>query len=119
MPERIIILNIETTEEPFTRRHACVTKINDFTTHVTLYSGFMDTRNVPRLLRGKSLAKYLEEKDAVYFVTNRTFTKRKDTRLNKVERFIFTTMHRNSSAAMVFFSLPTRRVATFSVTLEI
>lgn len=119
IPEKIVILNITTTQEPFTRKPPTVDVINDYTTRITLYSGFMDVRNVPRSLRAKSLGPYLNEKEAVYFVSSRAFTKKHNSKLNAVERLIFTTMHRNSSPVTTFFSLPTRRVATLSVTLEI
>lgn len=119
MPEKIIVLNISSTTEPFSRKKANIEVINDYTTRVTLYSGFMDMRNVPRSLRTKELDKIFDEKEAVYFISNRTFTARHNSKLNKIERLIFTVMHRNSSAVTGFFSLPTRRVATFSVTLEI
>lgn len=119
MPEKIVVLNIASTPEPFSRKKPKVETVNDYTTRVTLYSGFMDMRNVPRSLRTKELAKVFDEKEAVYFISNRTFTARHNSKLNKIERLIFTMMHRNSSAVTGFFSLPTRRVATFSVTLEI
>lgn len=119
MPEKIIVLNIASTNEPFSRKKAKIEVINEYTTRVTLYSGFMDMRNVPRSLRTKELEKIFDEKEAVYFISNRTFTARHNSKLNRIERLIFTVMHRNSSAVTGFFSLPTRRVATFSVTLEI
>lgn len=119
MPEKIVVLNIASTTEPFSRKKPVIERINEYTTRVTLYSGFMDVRNVPRSLRTKELEQIFQEKDAVYFISNRTFTARHNSKLNKIERLIFTMMHRNSSSVSGYFSLPTRRVATFSVTLEI
>ena len=119
MPKRIVVLNIASTTEPFSRKPAKIEELTEYITRVTIYSGFMDTRNVPRSLRTAELEKYFDEKDAVYFVSNRAFTKRENSKLNGIERMIFMMMHRNSSPVTTFFSLPTRRVATFSVTLEI
>lgn len=119
MPKTIVILNIAGTNEPFSRKKPNIERVTEYITRVTLYSGFMDTRNVPRSLRTKELEQFFEEKDAVYFISNRAFTEKVNSSLNKVERLIFTVMHRNSSPVTTFFSLPTRRVATFSVTLEI
>ncbi|HLP22885.1 MAG TPA: KUP/HAK/KT family potassium transporter [Microbacteriaceae bacterium] len=119
MPERIIVLNIESTNDPYSRKKANIEHVTEYITRVTLYSGFMDVRNVPRSLRTKELEKIFDEREAVYFVSNRAFTARVNSKLNKIERLIFTMMHRNSSPVTTFFSLPTRRVATFSVTLEI
>ncbi|MFM6974177.1 MAG: KUP/HAK/KT family potassium transporter [Agromyces sp.] len=119
MPEKIVVLNIASSPEPFSRRKPDIEQVTEYITRVTLYSGFMDTRNVPRSLRTKELERYFDEKEAVYFVSNRAFSARVNSKLNKVERLIFTMMHRNSSPVTTYFSLPTRRVATFSVTLEI
>lgn len=119
MPEKIVILNIAGTTEPFSRQKPKIERLSNYATRVTLYSGFMDMRNVPRSLRTKELEKCFSEKESIYFLSNRTFTARHNSKLNRIERLIFTMMHRNSSSVGSYFSLPTRRVATFSVTLEI
>lgn len=119
MPETIVVLNIASTPEPYNRKPALIEKVNDFTTRITLYSGFMDNRDVPRSLRNREIAKIFSEKDAVYFVSKRDFTDKNKSSLNKIERLIFSSMHRNASAIDHFLKLPSRRVATISVTLEI
>jgi KUP system potassium uptake protein len=115
MPEKIVVVNVETLEVPRSRRKPEVRQINDYTMLVTVYSGFMDITNLPRALRSKALEGLIDEKDATYFVTSRKFVSPPPGALNKIEDMIFDAMHRNSSLASDYFRLPTGRVITISV----
>jgi KUP system potassium uptake protein len=115
MPEKVVVVNVETLEKPRSRQKPAFTQPNDYLTLVTVYAGFMDITNLPRALRAKTLDGIVDEKDATYFVASRKFVNPPEGSLNKIEDMIFEAMHRNSSLASDYFRLPTGRVITISV----
>jgi KUP system potassium uptake protein len=115
MPEKIVVVNVETLEQPRSRRRPSFTQQNDYVTHVTVYVGFMDVVDLPRAIRSKNLAGIVEEKDATYFVASRKFVTPDAGEMNRAERMIFDVMHRNSTLASDYFRLPAGRVITISV----
>jgi K+ transporter len=92
---------------------------NKFLSTVLVTSGFMEQRNVPRVLRSKTIAPHLDERSAIYFVTDRTLVPKHRTDLNRVEEVIFTTLHRNSTTPAHYYHLPERRVITFDISIEV
>jgi KUP system potassium uptake protein len=115
MPEKIVVVNVVTTDRPFERKKPQVEARNTYLTMVTIFAGFMEVVNVPRQLRSKNMAGLVDEKDATYFVASRKFVNPPQGSMNKVERLIFEAMHRNSALASDFFRLPVNRVITIAV----
>jgi KUP system potassium uptake protein len=118
MPEKIVIVNVVTTEKPYSRKKPEFKKHNDYVSFVAVYAGFMEIVNLPRALRSQALEGLIDEKDATYFVASRKFVNPPKESLNRIEGFIFAAMHRNSALASDYFRLPANRVINFSVSME-
>jgi KUP system potassium uptake protein len=118
MPEKIVIVNVVTTEKPYSRKKPEIKKHNDYVSFVAVYAGFMEIVNLPRALRSQALEGLIDEKDATYFVASRKFVNPPKESLNRIEGLIFAAMHRNSALASDYFRLPANRVINFSVSME-
>jgi KUP system potassium uptake protein len=119
MPKNIVVVTIEPVDRPKSHATPEFTKLNDFVSTVRLESGFMEQRNIPRALRSKAVAEHFDERDAVYFVTDRTLLPNDKTGLNRLEEIIFATLHRNAADPAKYFNLPAHRVITFDVAVDI
>jgi KUP system potassium uptake protein len=119
MPKNIVVVTIESVDRPKSHATPEFTKLNDFVSTVRLESGFMEQRNIPRALRSKAVAEHFDERDAVYFVTDRTLLPNDKTGLNRLEEIIFATLHRNAADPAKYFNLPAHRVITFDVAVDI
>ena len=119
MPKKVVVVNVESTDTPFCHKPPKYEKVNDFLATVSVPSGFMEQRNVPRALRSQAVSEHFDERDAIYFVTDRTLIPADKTGLNKAEELIFTTLHRNATTPAHYYHLPERRVITFDISIEV
>jgi len=119
MPEKIILVSVETVDDPYSHEPPKYEQINDFMGRVTVEAGFMEARNLPRALKSKSVADYFDEKEAIYYVAERTLIAGNRGDLNRIEEIVFDTLHRNASTASRYYKLPAHRVITFNVAVEI
>lgn len=119
MPKQIVVVKVDSVEEPFCHKPPVYEQINEYLATVSVPTGFMEHRNVPRALRSHAIAEHFEERDAIYFVTDRTLIPADKTDLNKVEDLIFTTLHRNATTPAHYYQLPERRVITFDISIEV
>lgn len=119
MPKNVVVVKVTSVDMPYSHKAPEFSQINDFLSTVSISSGFMEQRNVPRALRSKTIAPHIDEREAIYFVTDRTLVPKHRTDLNRVEEVIFTTLHRNATAPAHFYHLPDRRVITFDVSIEV
>jgi KUP system potassium uptake protein len=118
MPRHIVVVTVESMDTPICHKPPVYKKVSDYLATVSVPSGFMEQRNVPRALRSQSVAEHFEERDAIYFVTIRNLIPANKTGLNKAEDLIFTTLHRNATTPAHYYHLPERRVITFDVSIE-
>ena len=118
MPERIVVVNVQPEDVPYSHKPPVFAEINSFASSVSLPCGFMEQRNIPRALRSKHLAEKFDEKNATYFVTDRTLTIADKTSLNRAEEVIFAALHRNATTPRYFYHLPERRVITFDISVQ-
>lgn len=119
MPREIVVVTVESMDTPICHKPPVYKQVNDYLASVSVPSGFMEQRNVPRALRSQSVAEHFDEKDAIYFVTDRTLIPADKTGLNKAEELIFTTLHRNATTPAHYYHLPERRVITFDISIEV
>jgi KUP system potassium uptake protein len=119
MPKRIIVVTVEAVDTPYTHKQPTFEQVNDYLSMVTLYCGFMEQRNIPRALRAKHLAEHFDEREGIYFVTDRTLRPSDKTSLNAAEEVIFAALHRNATTPRYFYHLPERRVITFDISIEV
>jgi KUP system potassium uptake protein len=119
MPKQIVVVTLDSVDRPFSHSAPQYEILNDFVSLVRIETGFMEQRNIVRALKSKTIAEHFDEKDAIYFVTDRTLIPRDKTSLNRVEEIVFATLHRNAADPAKFFKLPPRRVITFDVSVEV
>ncbi len=119
MPKNIVIVKVLSIDRPFSNKEPEFKRENDYRSTVLITSGFMEQRNVPRALRSKAVSPQMDEREGIYFVTDRTLVPKHRTDLNRAEEVIFTTLHRNATAPAHYYHLPERRVITFDVSIEV
>jgi KUP system potassium uptake protein len=119
MPARVIVVNVDAVDEPFCHKPPVYEQVNEYCASVSVPTGFMQQRNVPRALRSHAVAEHFNERKAIYFVTNRSLIPADRTGLNKAEEVIFTTLHRNATTPAHYYHLPERRVITFDISIEV
>ena len=119
MPKEIVVVTVTSVETPYSHKPPEIERVNDYLYSVTVFSGFMEQRNVPRALRSKHIAEHFDEREAIYFVTDRTLIPADKTSLNRAEEVIFATLHRNSTAPAHYYHLPEQRVITFDISIEV
>ena len=119
MPKEIVVVTVTSVDAPYSHKPPHYEKVNDYLSTVTVFSGFMEQRNVPRSLRSKNMAEHFDEREAIYFVTDRTLIPADKTGLNRAEEIIFTTLHRNATAPAHYYHLPEQRVITFDISIEV
>jgi KUP system potassium uptake protein len=119
MPKNIVIVKVLSIDRPFSNKEPEFKRENDYRSTVLITSGFMEQRNVPRALRSKAVNSQMDEREGIYFVTDRTLVPKHRTDLNRAEEVIFTTLHRNATAPAHYYHLPERRVITFDVSIEV
>jgi KUP system potassium uptake protein len=118
MPKDIVVVNVLPEEVPYSHKPPVFEQVNEFISLVTVYSGFMEQRNIPRALRSKHLAEKFDEKTGIYYVTDRTLMLADKTSLNRAEEVIFAALHRNATTPRYFYHLPERRVITFDISVQ-
>jgi KUP system potassium uptake protein len=118
MPKDIVVVNVLPEEVPYSHKSPEIEPLNEFVSLVTVYSGFMEQRNIPRALRSKHLAEKFDEKSGIYYVTDRTLMLADKTSLNRAEEVIFAALHRNATTPRYFYHLPERRVITFDISVQ-
>jgi KUP system potassium uptake protein len=119
MPSRVVLVKVEAVDDPVCHKPPVYEKVNDYLATVSVPTGFMEQRNVPRALRSHAVAQHFNEQKAIYFVTDRTLIPADKTGLNKAEELIFTTLHRNATTPAHFYQLPEQRVITFDISIEV
>ena len=119
IPKSIVVVSIDSVDAPYSHEAPVYERVNDFLAKVVIKSGFMEQRNIMRALKSKNIAEHFDERDAIYFVTDRTLVPKDKTGLNRLEEIIFATLHRNAADPAKFFNLPAHRVITFDVAVEV
>lgn len=119
MPREIVVVTVESVDAPFSHRPPKFERKSDYLSTVVVSSGFMEQRNVPRALRSRSVSEHFDEREGIYFVTDRTLIPADKTGLNRAEEIIFTTLHRNATAPAHYYHLPEQRVITFDISIEV
>jgi KUP system potassium uptake protein len=119
MPEKIVIVTVIPIDDPYSHEPPHFEKVNEWLSRVTVEAGFMQPRNLPRVLKSKSLVNQFDEKQAIYYVAERSLVQKHTGSLNRLEEIIFDTLHRNASNASRYYKLPVRRVITFDVGVDI
>lgn len=119
IPEEIYIVSVVPIDEPYSFAPPSIEKVNDFIWKITIKNGFMESRDIPEVLNHETIRTQFNEADAMYYLTDRSLVRNHKTGLNRAEESVFIALHRNASKASKFFKLPSDRVVSFDVKLEL
>jgi KUP system potassium uptake protein len=119
--ERNVILRVETKDQPYVPDDArlVVTKHADDFFQIVIRSGFMETMDVPAVLRKANIAGLpFSPMDTSYFLRHETLIA-KGRILPRWRGHIFSWMMRNARGAASFFGLPSNRVVELGAHLDL
>ncbi|CAB4633543.1 unannotated protein [freshwater metagenome] len=119
MPKQIVVVTVDSKDTPVSHKPPVYSRVSEYLATVSVPSGFMEQRNVPRALRSHAVSEFFDEREAIYFVTDRTLIPADKTGLNRAEEIIFTTLHRNATTPAHYYHLPERRVINFDISIEV
>lgn len=84
---------------------------------VTVYTGYMETADLPDILRTSVLGE--GEADATYYLSERRFVATDHGMLPAWLERMFAFLHRNSQAPAAYFSLPPERVIPLGTRIDL
>jgi KUP system potassium uptake protein len=120
--ERIVLLTMSTTDVPTVpnRERIDIDQLEQGFYRVTARYGFMETPNVPQILRLCKLKDLdIDRGSASFFVGRETLIPSKKPELNPLQEKIFLVLFRNASSPIQFFKIPSARVVELGVQFEI
>jgi KUP system potassium uptake protein len=119
MPSQVVVVTVRPVDVPYAESEPEFIQLTNSISKVIIENGFMESRNIPEVLRSSSLKTKFDEEKGIYFITDRTLIRKKDFGLNHSEEIIFTSLHRNAAKASLFFNLPDDRVMAFDIKMNV
>jgi KUP system potassium uptake protein len=120
--EQVVLLSVVTDDVPEVRKNDRI-RFKNFGQGfwgVTAHYGFMETPNVPVILRSCAAAGLrIDEAETSYFLGRETLLPTRDRSLAFWRKRIFGFLSRNSRAATDFFSIPPNRVVEIGTQVEL
>lgn len=111
---QIIIITVVTTDEPRVKQQERieVTQIVENVYTVKVKYGFMETPDIVKIIKSSFPSKGISvDMDRVsFFLGRETLVAGEGKGLNKIEKFIFSFLSRNSASAVAFFKIPPNKV---------
>lgn len=110
--ETVVLVSVQTSTVPRVPqvRRATVHELGEGFVQVVLHFGFMDEPDVPRALSNIVDPEFgFDSEDAAYFLGRETIIT-KSRGIGRLRAALFALMHRNSSSAVQYFSLPPEQV---------
>lgn len=118
IPHRMIVVTVETDDVPYSTKVPEVIQINNRAKHITIHTGFMESPNVPKVLRETCIDDHVESM-ATYYLSDRKFVGLESGQLRGNQEKTFSFLHRNSATASLYFGLPQERVITMAVQMDL
>lgn len=118
IPHRMLIVTVETDDVPYSTREPLIEQINNRAKQITIYTGFMESPNVPRVLKETCIDADVESA-ATYYLSDRKFVGLNSGELRGYAEKTFSFLHRNSATASLYFGLPQERVITMAVQMDL
>lgn len=118
IPHRMIIVTVETDDVPYSKREPKIEQINNRAKQITIYTGFMESPNVPKVLKETCIDADVES-SATYYLSDRRFVGLNSGELRGNAEKTFSFLHRNSATASLYFGLPQERVITMAVQMDL
>ena len=124
--EKVIVLTIVTTEEPFFEDTDKQVKIRAFGAQsqfyrVKLYFGFKESQDIMRALHlAANQGLDIDLDDATFFVgSERIAFNKKISQMSRIRQNIFMFLYKNAGSAAEFFKIPLEKVVELSVRVEL
>jgi KUP system potassium uptake protein len=118
IPHRMIIVTVETDDVPYSTREPRIEEINYRAKQITIYTGFMESPDVPKVLKETCIDAHVESA-ATYYLSDRKFVGLESGQLRGNAEKTFSFLHRNSATASLYFGLPQERVITLAVQMDL
>lgn len=118
IPEKVLIVTVITEDFPTSDLKPELKVINSRVQQVTIYTGFMETPNVPKELIDFCISAE-EESEATYYLSDRNFISPESGELRGAADKFFSFLHRNSSTASHYYGLPDDRVITLAIQMNL
>jgi len=119
MPSQVVVVTVKPIDVPYADSEPEFIQLTNSISKVIIENGFMESRNIPEVLRRQSLKTRFDEEKGIYFITDRTLIRKKDFGLTSSEEIVFTSLHRNAAKASLFFNLPDDRVMAFDIKMNV
>jgi KUP system potassium uptake protein len=120
--ERIVLLTMSTADIPVVPDHERIDidQLDQGFYRVTARYGFMETPNVPQILRLCKLKELdIDVSSTSFFIGRETLIPSNKPDLNPLQEKVFLVMFRNASSPIQFFKVPSERVVELGVQFEI
>ncbi|MEN9711461.1 MAG: hypothetical protein RL441_1453 [Actinomycetota bacterium] len=118
IPHRIIVVSVVGEDVPYSLNAPVVARIDHKVTHVSIFTGYMESPNVPQSLREVLLSRE-DEISATYYLSDRKFVGPHTGELRGSSDQVFSFLHRNSATASQYFGLPEDRVIILTVQMDL
>jgi len=127
IPEEVMIVTVETTNEPYVRAHERLVwdhlgYAHDGFSHITLRFGYQDEPDVPKALAQARRADQFEidfnPYHATYYLSQMTIVPTSDGGMPAWRKSLFMAMARNAASPVGYFNLPPERVVALGAQIR-
>ncbi len=117
MPTDIVIATVVTDSAPYSTIPVSVREVMDRVQRVTIHTGYMETADIPSVLRQDILGEH--ETVATYYLSERRFVASDDGAMPGWLERLFSYLHRNSQTPAVYFGLPPERLISIGTRIDL
>jgi KUP system potassium uptake protein len=117
IPEEIVIVTVLTDSVPLATIPPSVREIMEGVKRMTIHAGYMETADIPAILRSDILG--TSEETATYYLSERRFTGTSAGSMPGWLEKVFAFLHRNSQTPAAYFGLPEDRVISIGTRVDL
>lgn len=117
LPETVVVVTVVNEATPTAQHEITVDEISHRLSRVTIPVGYMETVNLPEILRANLLGE--AELNATYYLSERRFLSTDEGSLGHRTEAMFSILHRNSATPSQFYGLPYDRVISIGTRIEL
>lgn len=117
MPAQIVVATVVTDSTPYATIPPSVREVMDNVQRLTIHTGYMETADIPAVLREGLLGD--RETEATYYLAERRFVATNAGAMPAWLERLFSYLHRNSQAPAAYFGLPPERVIAIGTRVDL
>lgn len=117
IPADVLVVTVVGIQRPYSDQPPRVEDMMSRARRVTIYAGYMESVNVPKVLHDHVLGEM--ERVATYYLSERRFLATDDNQVRRFPEILFSFLHRNSATATQFYALPGERVVTIGTRIDL